>query len=94
MTLINQPVGTGIVRKVQFATWGATFAGALGSQIAPVPAEFLAYLIANLFEFWRNDTAYLALVTLLQVAIFGMFAGGGAFTGGYMARARVGEFGQ
>lgn len=80
--------GTPVIRKVQWSTVGASVAGTIGMQVAPILSDALAYALASSFSFWASDTAFLALSFLIEAAIVGLFAGGGALGGGYYARSR------
>lgn len=88
MTLVNLPPETGVIRKVQWATVGASIAGTIGMQVAAVLADPLAYGVVSLLPFWDTEGGFLAVATLIELALVGIFSAGGAFGGGYYARSR------
>lgn len=90
MTLINQPQGTGTVRKVQWSSWAAAMA-------APVAALFaypIAVILVSLVPFWQSDVGFEAARVLIEMFLTGLMTGLATWFTGWMVKARVGEFGQ
>lgn len=90
MTLINQPEGTGTVRKVQWATW----ASAMAAPVAALFAYPFAVILVSLIPFWQSDAGFEAARLLIEMFLTGIMTGAATWAAGYMARARAGEFGQ
>jgi energy-converting hydrogenase Eha subunit E len=77
-----------VIRKVRFSTYGATLVGSIGTAVSPMLSDPLANLIVNLVPFWKSETGFLALATLLDLAFIALFIATGAVSGGYYARSR------
>lgn len=90
MALINQPEGTGTVRKVQWATWAA----AMSAPVAALFAYPFAVILVSLIPFWQSDVGFEAVRVLIEMFLTGLMTGAATWFTGYMVKARVGEFGQ
>lgn len=88
--LINQPEGTGTVRKVQWATWAA----AMSAPIAALFAYPFAVLLVSVMPFWQSDVGFEAVRVLIEMFLTGLMTGAATWFTGWMVKARVGEFGQ
>lgn len=86
---VDQPAGTGTIRKVQWSAGAAA--------VAAVPASLLSYaaagFVVEMVPFWQNAAAYESVALLIELALAGMFTGGSSWAAGYWARARGGEVG-
>lgn len=88
--LVNQPEGTGTVRKVQYASWAS-------AGMAPVAAVFsyqLAGMIVSFVPYWQSNAAYEAVALLVELLLTGILTGTATWATGYMVRARSGDSGQ
>jgi hypothetical protein len=90
MTLINQPEGTGTVRKVQWATW----ASAMAAPVAALFAYPFAVILVGFVPFWQSEAGFEAARLLIEMFLTGLMTGAATWAAGYMVRAREGEAGQ
>jgi hypothetical protein len=87
--LVNQPEGTGTVRKVQWSAWTA-------ATVAPIAAIFaypFAVLVISLIPFWDTSVGFEAVRLLLEMFITGALTGFSTWAAGYMVKARSGDTG-
>jgi hypothetical protein len=87
--LVNQPEGTGTVRKVQWSAWAASIA-------APLAALFaypFAVLLVALIPFWDTGIGFEAARVLIELFLTGLITGFAAWAAGYMVKARADDKG-
>lgn len=87
MNTVDLADGTPVIRKVQWAAVWAT----LGATVGSILAYPLAATIANAVPMWQGEGAFLALSTLIELAIVGLSAGGGALAAGWYTRSRAAD---
>jgi hypothetical protein len=87
MTLVNQPEGTGTVRKVQ---WSAA-AAAIVAPLAALFAYPFAVIVVGLIPFWDSDLGFEAVRVLIEMTITGVLTGLATWATGYAVRARDNE---
>ncbi len=87
--LVNQPEGTGTVRKVQWSAWTA-------ATVAPIAALFsypLAVLLVTLIPFWDTGVGFEAARVLIEMFITGALTGFSTWMVGFMVKARKDDAG-
>lgn len=82
--LVNQPEGTGTVRKVQWSSWAA-------AVVAPMAALFaypFAVIVVGFIPFWDSNLGFEAARVLIEMFITGVLTGAATWATGYMVKAR------